>query len=79
MNEIFGKENFRNGIVVKRGGAPISLLFKQFGELDKLGITYDNLVWFSKTRIKIKIPYKMLSEKIEGHWVNFYKSGLFYD
>jgi len=79
MNEIFGEGNFRNEIVVKRGGAPISLLFKQFGELDKLGITYDNLLWFSKTAVKFKIPYKSLKEKISGHWVNFYKSGLFYD
>jgi adenine-specific DNA-methyltransferase len=79
MDEIFGKENFRNEIIVKRGGAPISLLFKQFGELDKLGITYDNLIWFSKTQIKIKIPYRTLDKKIEGHWTNFYKSGLSYD
>jgi adenine-specific DNA-methyltransferase len=79
MNEIFGEENFRNEIIVKRGGAPISLLFKQFGELDKLGITYDNLIWFSKIQIKVKIPYRTLDKKREGHWANFYKSGLFYD
>jgi adenine-specific DNA-methyltransferase len=79
MNEIFGEENFRNEIMVKRGGAPISLLFKQFGELDKLGITYDNLIWFSKIQIKVKIPYRTLDKKREGHWANFYKSGLFYD
>jgi adenine-specific DNA-methyltransferase len=79
MNEIFGKDNFRNEIIVKRGGAPISLLFKQFGEIDKLGITYDNLIWFSKIQIKVKIPYRTLDKKREGHWANFYKSGLFYD
>ncbi|RMH80099.1 MAG: site-specific DNA-methyltransferase, partial [Acidobacteria bacterium] len=79
MNEVFGEENFRNEIVVKRGGAPISLLFKQFGELDKLGITYDNLLWFSKTQVKFKIPYRTLEEIKKGHWANFYKSGLFYD
>jgi len=79
MDEVFGRENFRNEIIVKRGGAPISLLFKQFGELDKLGITYDNILWFSKQVVKFKIPYKNLDEKIKGHWVNFYKSGLFYD
>jgi adenine-specific DNA-methyltransferase len=79
MNEIFGEENFRNEIIVKRGGAPISLLFKQFGELEKLGITYDNLFWFSKAQIKVKIPYRTLDKKREGHWANFYKSGLFYD
>jgi adenine-specific DNA-methyltransferase len=79
MNEIFGDENFRNEIAVKRGGTPISLLFKQFGELDKLGITYDNLIWFSKTQVKIKIPYRTIDKKREGHWTNFYKSGLFYD
>ncbi|MCM8811283.1 MAG: site-specific DNA-methyltransferase, partial [Candidatus Omnitrophica bacterium] len=79
MDEVFGEENFRNEIIVRRGGAPISLLFKQFGELDKLGITYDNIFWFSKTGVKFKIPYKLLAEKTGGHWANFYKSGLFYD
>jgi len=29
MNEIFGKENFRNEIVVKRG-APKAAMFEQF-------------------------------------------------
>ena len=47
MNEIFGKENFRNEIVVKRG-SPKAGLFEQFGKLKSIGVTYDNLYLFSK-------------------------------
>ncbi|MCL0043674.1 site-specific DNA-methyltransferase [Peptococcaceae bacterium] len=73
MNEIFGGENFRNEIVVKRG-SPKAGLFLQFGELKSLGVMYDNLYWFSKHPESGYTGFiKTLSEKREGYWTSFKK------
>ncbi|MCM8807878.1 MAG: site-specific DNA-methyltransferase [Candidatus Omnitrophica bacterium] len=73
MNEIFGEENFRNEIVVKRG-APKSGLFLQFATLKSIGVMYDNLYWFSKDQNKVYGKFlKNLSEKKEGYWTSFKK------
>ena len=42
MNEIFGEENFRNELIVKRGKI-------QFGESSKYTVATDSLFWYSKT------------------------------
>jgi len=47
MDEIFGKENFRNEIVVKRG-APKAGLISQFKDFRAMTTAYDNLYWYSK-------------------------------
>ncbi|MEM4587907.1 MAG: site-specific DNA-methyltransferase [Nanopusillaceae archaeon] len=79
MDEIFGKENFRNEIIVKRGSHKAEL-FKQFEKLKSLGVAYDNLYFYSKNpETKWKPFTKILKERKKGHWANFYKSGLFYD
>jgi adenine-specific DNA-methyltransferase len=73
MNEIFGEENFRNEIVIKRG-SPKAGLFLQFGELKSIGVMYDNLYWFSKNS---SIGYagfvKNLSETRNSYWASFKK------
>jgi len=73
MDEVFGRENFRNEIVVKRG-SPKAGLFIQFGELKSIGVMYDNLYWFSK---KSDVGYtgfsKELLEKRIGYWAGFKK------
>ena len=73
MNEIFGEENFRNEIVVRRG-APKAGLFEQFGELRSLGVTYDNLYLFSKNPEAGWTGFtKILGEKQGGYWTSFKK------
>jgi len=54
MDEIFGKENFRNEMIVRRG-APKAGLIGQFKKIHSLTVSYDNLFWYSKrtdTRVK---------------------------
>ncbi|ODA43660.1 Type III restriction-modification system methylation subunit [Thermodesulfovibrio sp. N1] len=71
MNEIFGEENFRNEIVVKRG-APKSAMFEQFHGVKSIGVMYDNLYWYS---IAIEVRYegfKIAVGKKGGYWNNFY-------
>jgi adenine-specific DNA-methyltransferase len=73
LDEIFGKENFRNEIVVKRG-SPKAGLFEQFGELKTIGVMYDNLYLYSKTtEAGWKGFIKILGEKKEGYWASFKK------
>jgi adenine-specific DNA-methyltransferase len=71
MNEIFGKENFRNEIVVKRG-APKSTMFIQFDGLKSLGVTYDNLFWYSKYPEVRYTGFKVRTEERGDYWSNFY-------
>jgi len=73
MNEIFGEENFRNEIVVKRG-SPKAGLFEQFGELKTIGVMYDNLYLYSKVaETGWKGFVKALGEERQGYWTSFKK------
>jgi len=73
MNEIFGEENFRNEIIVKRG-APKAGLFLQFETLKSIGVMYDNLYWFSKNVEKVYGKFiQKLSEARRGYWTSFKK------
>jgi adenine specific DNA methylase Mod len=73
MNEIFGEENFRNEIIVKRG-APKAGLFLQFENLKSIGVMYDNLYWFSKDLNKVYGRFiEPLAEMRKGYWTSFKK------
>ncbi|MEO2068857.1 MAG: site-specific DNA-methyltransferase [Desulfurobacteriaceae bacterium] len=73
LNEIFGKENFRNEIVVRRG-SPKAGLFQQFNNLKSIGVMYDNLYWYSKNQEKVYGNFiTPLSEKRQGYWTSFKK------
>lgn len=73
LNEIFGEENFRNEIIVKRG-SPKAGLFLQFGELKSIGVMYDNLYWYSKNPDTGYIGFiKKLPENSKGYWTSFKK------
>jgi len=73
MNEIFGEENFRNEIVVKRG-APKAGLFLQFENLKSIGVTYDNIYWFSIDPERVYGKFiKSLQEKRKSYWTSFKK------
>ncbi len=71
MNEIFGKENFRNEIVVRRG-APKSAMFEQFEGIKSIGVMYDNLFWYSSHPDIRYTGFKIAVEKKGGYWSNFY-------
>ncbi|MFN4268861.1 MAG: DNA methyltransferase, partial [Fervidobacterium pennivorans] len=73
MDEIFGKENFRNEIVVRRG-SPKAGLFLQFRNLKSIGVMYDNLYWFSKNEGKVYGRFtEFLYEQRRGYWTSFKK------
>jgi adenine-specific DNA-methyltransferase len=75
MDEIFGKENFRNEIVVKRG-APKAGLISQFKDFRAMTTAYDNLYWYSKNeRTRFSGFYKEAPEikKKFGFWADFQK------
>jgi adenine-specific DNA-methyltransferase len=71
LDEIFGKENFRNEIIVKRG-APKSAMFEQFEGVKSIGIMYDNLFWYSSHPETRYLGFKISVEKKGGYWSNFY-------
>jgi len=71
MDEIFGKENFRNEIIVKRG-APKSAMFKQFEGIKSLGVTYDNIYWYSKSPETRYTGFVKPTSKKGGYWSTFY-------
>ena len=72
MDEIFGKENFRNNIIVKRGRK--KGLQYQFKQIDKLHVNNDVILLYSKnTSTKFKLP---LSEKegVTAKWMGFWSN-----
>ena len=75
MNEIFGKENFRNEIVVKRG-VPKAGLISQFKGFRAMTTAYDNLYWYSKNKeTRFSGFYKEAPEekRKSGFWADFQK------
>ena len=75
MDEIFGEENFRNEIVVKRG-APKAGLISQFKDFRAMTTAYDNLYWYSKNeKTRFSGFYKEAPEikKEFGFWADFQK------
>ncbi|ADC89916.1 DNA methylase N-4/N-6 domain protein [Thermocrinis albus DSM 14484] len=71
MNEIFGEENFRNEIVVKRG-APKSAMFGQFEGVKSIGVMYDNIFWYSSNPETRYHGFKIPIKKKGGYWSTFY-------
>jgi len=72
MNEIFGEENFRNEIQVKR----ITKLGFMKEESKQYTPGSDSLFWFSKNEKFIFYPqYKRLSQKREAYWHSLESGG----
>jgi adenine-specific DNA-methyltransferase len=75
MDEIFGKENFRNEIILNRGAAKAGL-FSQFDEIKSVAVAYDNLYWYSKNeniRFKQFLKEASKEQKEKGKWTGFSK------
>lgn len=74
MDEVFGINNFRNEIILKRGIT--KNLQNQFDTIDSLNWAHDNLIWYSKQREQrfnpIFVPYE--TTKPEGYWHHFWSN-----
>lgn len=71
MDQIFGSENFRNEIIVKRGRR--KNLQYQFKSIDRMHAAYDTLLWYSKsanTKFALPITENDSPSKWMGFWSN---------
>ncbi len=64
MNEIFGEENFRNEIVVKRGYVPKGAFTGRYP------VGSDSLIFYSNTEKMLFIPAKMKIKEEERKWIS---------
>jgi DNA modification methylase len=72
MDEIFGIDNFRNEIVVKRGRK--KGLMYQFEKVDRMHASTDNILWYTKSSdSKFKHPLSE-RESVEAKWMGFWSN-----
>jgi adenine specific DNA methylase Mod len=71
MDEIFGPDNFRNEIVVKRGRR--KNLQYQFKSLDRMHNAFDSILWYSKSKdAKFSLP--LVEHHSESKWMGFWSN-----
>jgi adenine-specific DNA-methyltransferase len=71
MDRIFGPENFRNEIIVKRGRT--KNLQYQFESIDRMHTSYDSILWYSKlaeTKFSLPLTEHHSKAKWMGFWSN---------
>lgn len=72
MDEIFGRDNFRNEIIVKRGRK--KSLMKQFDRVSQMHVSYDTLLWYSKGK-DTKFPHPIDKEgSVSSQWMGFWSN-----
>jgi len=72
MDEIFGMENFRNEIIVKRGRK--KGLMYQFEKVDRMHSSNDSIMWYTKSSdSKFKHPLSE-TESVEAKWMGFWSN-----
>jgi adenine-specific DNA-methyltransferase len=72
MDEIFGIENFRNEIVVKRGRK--KGLMYQFEKVDRMHSSTDSILWYTKSsNSKFRHPLSE-TESVEAKWMGFWSN-----
>ena len=72
MDEIFGTENFRNEIIVKRGRK--KGLMYQFEKVDRMHASNDTILWYTKSsNSKFKHPLSE-TEGVEAKWMGFWSN-----
>ncbi|GHT94635.1 hypothetical protein FACS1894122_11450 [Alphaproteobacteria bacterium] len=72
MDEVFGRQNYRNSIIAKKGFNSIQ---KQFTMIRKLNVSYDTILMYSKTatnRIP-KLLQKIEESKMRGSWCSHWR------
>src|SRR5918994_2254963 len=71
MDQIFGSENFRNEIIVKRGRR--KNLHYQFNSIDRMHAAHDTILWYSKladTKFRPPLAEYHSKAKWMGFWSN---------
>ena len=71
-DEVFGRANYRNSIIAKKG---IKSVQKQFDVVDRLNAGYDTILVYSKTS-ELKIPnlvIKAETKELKGSWNNHWR------
>lgn len=70
-DEVFGEENYRNTIIIKRGAKSVQA---QFDTWDKLGNGYESILMYSKTpEHRFNKKEKELEENKESSWNNHWR------
>lgn len=76
LQELLGRDNYRNEIILRRAEESKGDLNKQFDSIKSITVNYDNLYWFSghpDSRFK-KIIKPIVGEKAAAHWHSFWKA-----
>ena len=73
LNHVFGAENYRNEIVVRRAEEAKGELVKQFKTMKSMMVNYDNLYWYS-TNPATRYPHVRKPVKKKGQWHSFWKA-----
>ena len=71
MDEIFGYENFRNEIIIKRGRRK-NLLY-QFKSIDRMHVANDSILWYSKSA-GTKFHHPLVKNKRNSKWMGFWSN-----
>lgn len=71
LDRIFGIENFRNEIIVKRGRK--KNLQYQFNEVDRMHTSNDIILWYSKSASS-KFPKPLVRANLESKWMSFWSN-----
>jgi adenine-specific DNA-methyltransferase len=70
-NEIFGEDNFRNAIIIRRGAKNLQ---SQFDSIDALNSGYEYVLMYSRTvEQRFAKVYKIIDEKAVGSWNNHWR------
>ncbi|MBU4068002.1 MAG: site-specific DNA-methyltransferase, partial [Proteobacteria bacterium] len=71
MNEVFGEENFRNSIIIKRGAKSVQA---QFDTWDKLGNGYETVLFYTKnSNYRFLQRERQLKEVKDSGWNNHWR------
>jgi DNA modification methylase len=72
MDEVFGVDNFRNEIIVKRGRK--KGLMYQFEKVERMHTSNDTLLWYTKSpSSKFRHPLSQ-SESVKPKWMSFWSN-----
>jgi len=76
MDQLYGTDNFRNEIIVRRAEESKGDLNKQFGTIRSVTVNYDNIYWYSidpNARFgRFLKPTK--GKQAKAHWHSFWKA-----
>ncbi|MDX5477161.1 MAG: site-specific DNA-methyltransferase, partial [Cyclobacteriaceae bacterium] len=76
LDNLFGQNNYRNEIIVRRAEESKGDLNKQFGIIRSITVNYDNLYWYSvnpNTRFS-GFMKKTTEHQSKAHWHSFWKA-----